>query len=202
MSRIAVALLIIFLVFMDSCAIPQSQFSSQGKVILSPKGEKIQATTEDQKKWEGEFLFCDEQCVYILAEEKAKLILGVKSIPIETIVHFKVDLSVNRSWIGFVFGFQLIPAVVLGITYGAFANDMNGGLALAGAGSIPGALSLLFFSLGQPSKPELKGKINYSELKELQKYARYPFTPNPEQKQKILENLDKSSERKSSFRLF
>lgn len=192
MSRISVTLILAFLLIFQSCLIPQKEFYSHRKALLSPKGEKIKVTTEDQKKWEGEFIFHDEQFVYLLMENKQETRSEVMSIPVETIVHIKVDLFVNRHWKWYVVGFQIIPAIVLGITYATYADDLGGGLIMAGISSIPGGLSYLLFSASQPKQPELKGKIDYEKLKELQKYARYPFTPNPEQKHKILESLVKN----------
>lgn len=192
MSRISVTLILAFLLIFQSCLIPQKEFDSHRKVLLSPKGEKIKVTTEDQKRWEGEFIFHDEQFVYLLMENKQETRSEVMSIPIETIVHIKVDLFVNRHWKRYAVGFQIIPAIVLGLTYAAYADDMGGGLIMAGISSIPGGLSYLLFSSSQPKQPELKGKIDYEKLKELQKYARYAFTPNPEQKHKILESLVKN----------
>jgi len=187
-----VILILALLLIFQSCIIPQKEFDSHYKVLLSPKGEKIKVTTEGQRKWEGEFIFHDEQFVYLLMENKQGIHSEVMSIPIETIAHIKVDLFVNRQWKGFVLGFQIFPAIVLGMTYASFAGDLGGGLGLAGISAIPGGLSYLLFSLSQPKQPAVKGKIDYEKLKELQKYARYPFTPNPEQKHKILENLAKN----------
>lgn len=190
MSRISLTLLLIFLLIFQSCFIPQKEFVPDQKALLSPKGERIQITTEDQKEREGEFIFLDEQFVYLLKENKLDPLSEVKPIPIEDIIHIKVDMIANRHWKKYVLGFQIIPAVVLGLTAAIYAEDPGGGLALAGLGSIPGLLSYVLFSTSQP-KTELKGKTDYEKLKQLQKYARYPFTPNPEQKNKILENLVK-----------
>ncbi len=192
MSRISVILILVLLLIFQSCLIPQKEFDSYNKVLLSPKGEKIKVTTEGQKKWEGEFIFHDEQFVYLLMENKQETHSDVISIPIETIAHIKVDLFVNRHWKGLVLGFQILPAIVLGMTYASFTSDKGGGLALAGISAIPGGLAYLLFSVSQPKQPELRGKIDYEKLTMLQKYARYPFTPNPEQKHKILENLEKN----------
>jgi hypothetical protein len=192
MSRISVTLILAFLLIFHCCIIPQKEFDSHRKVLLSPKGERIKVTTEDQKKWEGEFIFHDEQFVYLLMENKQEIHSEVMSIPIETIVHIKVDIFINRQWKWYILGFQIIPAIVLGLTYAAYSDDTGGGLGMAGVLSIPGGLSYLLFSTSQPKQPKLKGKIDYEKLKELQKYARYPFIPNPEQKRKILENLVKN----------
>jgi hypothetical protein len=192
MSRLSVILILALLLIFQSCIIPPKEFDSHYKVRLSPKGEKIKVTTENQRKWEGEFIFHDEQFVYLLMENKQEIHSEVMSIPIETIVHIKVDLFVNRHWKGYVLVFQIIPALVLGMTYATYAEDIGGGLGLAGVSLLPGGLSYLLFSTSQPKQPELWGKIDYEKLTGLQKYARYPFTPNPEQKHKILENLVKN----------
>jgi len=195
MAKIAAALGLAFLVLISSCAIPAREFH-KGKVKLSPAGETIRIEAKDQKKWEGEFLFCDEQSVYLLNEGAPGTKSEVTSIPLETISRLKVKTYVNRSWKGFVLGFQIAPAIIIGLTYGSHADDATGGLELAGALAIPGALSYLLFAASQPHQPELKGVINHERLKELQKYARYPFMLNPEQKQKVLESLASSQEKK------
>ena len=66
MSRISLTLLLIFLLIFQSCFIPQKEFVPDQKALLSPKGERIQITTEDHKEREGEFIFLDEQFVFLL----------------------------------------------------------------------------------------------------------------------------------------
>jgi len=185
MSRISVIIVLVVLLTLQSCFIPKKEFTSNGSVLLSPRGETITVTTEDQNKWKGEFVFLDEQFVYLFVEDTEGTQQELKSIPIESIVQFSVDSLVNRKWKTFVFGFQIAPAVVLGLTYAAYADDIGDGLRVAGITLIPGVLSLLAFSLSQPKRPELEGKIDYAMLKDLLKYARYPFTLTPEQKEKI-----------------
>ena len=170
--------------------IPQKEFDVHGKGQLSPYGEDVEIKTEDQKKWEGEFLFYDEQFVYLLMKNIQGTKSDVMTIPIETIIHIRVDVFINRQWKWYVLGFQVVPAITLGATYAAYSGETEEALAGTGILLIPAALSSLAFAASQPKQPDLKGKISYGELKELQKYARYPFTLNPDQKQKILENLE------------
>jgi len=195
MSKIAAALTLSFLAILNSCAIPGREFY-RGKVRLTPKGERIQIATKDQKKWEGEFLFSDEQNVYLLKEGVQGIPPEVASIPLETIARLKVKVIVNRSWKGYVLGFQTAPAIVLGLTYGVHEHDGAGGLIVAGLAAIPGVLSYLLFATSQPHQPELEGAIDAARLIEFQKYARYPFALEPEQKQKILESLAANPEKK------
>lgn len=170
--------------------IPQKEFDVRGKGQLSPYGEEIQIETGDQKKWEGEFLFYDEQCIYLLVENEQKAKSDVMTIPIETIINIRVDVFINRQWKWYVLGFQVVPAITLGATYAAYSGETGEALAGTGILLIPAALSALAFSTSQPSQPGLKGEIDYEKLKEIQRYARYPFALNPDQKQKVLESLE------------
>jgi len=182
----ALTLALSLLAVMNSCVIPGREFY-RGKVRLSPSGEIVQIATKDQKKWEGEFLFSDRQYVYLLKIGRQGLRPELAAIPLEAIARFKVNIFVNRSWKGYVLGFQIAPAIVLGLTYGAYRGE--GGLTLAAAAVLPGVASYLLFASAHSHQPELEGAIDAARLKEFQKYARYPFVLEPEQKKKILESF-------------
>ena len=76
MSRRSLILVLALLLIFQSCAIPPKEFDSRNRARLIPRGEKIKVTAEDQKKWEGEFLFHDEQFIYFLIEHN-RMMIGI-----------------------------------------------------------------------------------------------------------------------------
>lgn len=193
MSRLnAIFLILILFLLYQNCYIPEKEFRHD-QPILSPKGENITVHDDKRVMRKGEFLFFDETDLYLMNADNDRS-NSVISIPIETITHISVDSIVNRNWKIHVLGFQLIPALVLGGTLAVYNEDLSSGLVLAGAAAIPGLLSYAAFAASQPEKPKLEGNMTPSKLKKILKYARYPYMLNPEQKNRILEYLNKKSQ--------
>ncbi len=185
MKIVACGLMAALLVGGISCTLPVSKFEARN-VKISPKGERIEVVGKDGTTIEGEFLFDDGKEIFLLAKEPEHPALAL-GIAREDVGSIKVKGQRNASWIPYVIGLQLIPAVLLG----AAAESVNKGTfgSVAGQLSVYGAVTGLLFLLGTKPAPELKGAIRAEQLDAFRKYARYPFVPGEELKQKILESL-------------
>lgn len=96
----------------------------------------------------------------------------------------------NDRWLGPVPGFQIAPAILFGATYISLEGSNTGSaVQLMALASIPGVVTALIFAISKPKTPGLSGEINFENAKDLLKYAWYPFVPDPELKQRILDSL-------------
>lgn len=180
---------IVCLVLSVSCIIPPKQFPNR-QVALSPKGETILVSTRDQKKVEGEFLFCDEQTVSVLVQKADVVPSEVLEFPYADIQRLKVKTYVNKSWVGFVLGGQLLPAIMLGVEAANYNDGSSHSmLEIAGPLAIWSAVSGLLFLTSSPRQPQLAGDITLDRMTAIQKYARFPYVPTPDQKKIILDGL-------------
>lgn len=171
-----------FFLSLYSCTIPAAEFKGNA-VLLKPRGETIEIQTE-QQAYGGEFLFGDASAVFLLDAS------GILSVPLTEIRSLKVLGVSNRSWTLPVVLTQIVPALLLGLAAGM--ADADAASVTAGA-SVPGLVSGLFLALSTPAIPTLKGGVTYEALKGFQKYARFPYTPSTEQRQKLLEALEKKA---------
>lgn len=174
-----------------ACVVPLSEYE-KGQYILKPQGERIKVMAKNGGTLEGEFLFVDEESVYFLAEVRGGCPPKVVAEPFGKIRELKILGVRNGKWLTYVLGFQIAPAILLGATYAAWTED-TGGATLAGLAAIPGIVTGLLFLTTTPSAPRLAGEIDLDRLKDFLKYARYPFVPDPELKQKILDDLKRPS---------
>jgi hypothetical protein len=187
MKAVAGALVLALLCGGVSCTLPLSRFEG-GRVKIDPKGERIEIVTRSGKIVEGEFLFDDGETIYVLAgrtEDSGR----TSDIARADVGELTVKGLTNRSWIPWVIGLQIIPAVLLG----AASESVNKGsfVEVAGRASIWGVVTGLIFAVGGKADPALKGTILPLQFVEFRKYSRYPFAPDEELKQKILDSLKK-----------
>lgn len=174
-----------------ACVIPLSEYE-KNHYVLKPQGERIKVTAKNGGTLVGEFLFVDEESVYVLEEIQRGSPPKIVIEPFERIQSIKILGITNGKWLGFVLGFQIAPAILLGATFAA-NSDNSDWVKLVGVASIPGVVTSLLFWLTTPGAPTLEGKIDLDKMRDFLKYARYPFIPNPELKQQILEGLKRPS---------
>lgn len=172
-----------------ACQLPPTKFVN-GKPLLKAEGDTAVVKSRAGKEIRGEFLFCDESSIVLLLRAESGLPSEIKEVAYSEIESFRVDAFVNRAWLGYVLGFQFLPAVLLGI---AASGDHGPGGKTFGLALAPGLVTGLLFYLGQPRRPEVRDGVTFEKAKKLRKYARYPYTPEAELKQKILDSLRKGS---------
>jgi hypothetical protein len=177
MKAVAGALVLALLCGGVSCTLPLSRFEG-GRVKIDPKGERIEIVTRSGKIVEGEFLFDDGETIYVLAgrtEDSGR----TSDIARADVGELTVKGLTNRSWIPWVIG-----AASESVNKGSFVE-------VAGRASIWGVVTGLIFAVGGKADPALKGTILPLQFVEFRKYSRYPFAPDEELKQKILDSLKK-----------
>jgi len=174
-----------------ACAIPLSEYQ-KNHYVLKPQGERIKVTDKNGGALVGEFLFVDEESVYVLEETRRGAPPKVVIEPFERIQSIKILGITNGKWLGFVLGFQIAPAILFGATYASYSGQGEG-ITMALLAAIPGIVTSTLFLSTTPAAPSIAGEIGLDKLKEFLKYARYPFIPDPELKQKILDDLKRPS---------
>ena len=161
-----------------------------GQFVLKPQGEQIKVIDKTGGTLKGEFLFVDEQAVYVLAEGPSEPRPKAVAVAFTRIRELKILSVANRRWLGPVLGFQIAPAILFGATYAVASEGHVGDSALLTAtASVPGLVTALILALSKPKTPGLSGEITFEKAKDLLKYARYPFILDPEVKQRILDGL-------------
>jgi len=188
MAKIMSLFFIFYLAFSMSCAIPPKRFAN-GQVVLDPRGETILVTTQGQRTVGGEFLFCDQQAIFVLIPPVGSFAPEIVECPYANILRLKVKTYVNKSWIVFVLGGQIIPAIALGLEAAGYSEGPDSTLGYTGKLAILGALSSLLFFASTPRQPQLAGEITLERMIDIQKFARYPYVPSLDQKKIILEGL-------------
>lgn len=93
----------------------------------------------------------------------------------------------DKSWIGGVIAFEVVPALLMGIA--AAQVDDGQGLEVTAVLMIPAALTALIFGVVTPPAPGAEAPWPDDALQELSKYARYPQGPSPDIMDALLESL-------------
>ncbi len=177
-----------FLLLAASCAVPLAIYEKNYD-ILSPAGERIEIKDKGGGTTAGEFLFADEDAVFLLAEAAGDHPPTVVAKPFKSIRSLKIKGIKNNKWPSFVLLFQALPAVLLGATYMAEMDHPGGGILLTVLTAVPAAVTALFLGTGPPAVSLGKGGVDREKMRGFLKYARYPFVPDAVLKQKILDGL-------------
>jgi hypothetical protein len=91
----------------------------------------------------------------------------------------------NRKWTGAVIGFEVVPAILLGLAAGIADSDITGEVFLISA--IPPLLNFIAFEASTPKPPKFEYPITAERLKDLKKYARFPQGLTTEQHKRFLQ---------------
>jgi len=177
-----------------SCAVPLAKYEkNQG--LLSPAGERIKIKDKGGGTTEGEFLFADEDAVFLLIEGAGDHPPTVVIKPYEAIRRLKIKGVKNDKWPLFVFLFQALPAVLIGETYLEETarppqwRTPGWWIFPIALTVVPAAVTALFLGTGPPAVSLGKGGVDREKMRGFLKYARYPFVPDAVLKQKILDGL-------------
>lgn len=115
-----------FLLLAASCAVPLAEYE-KNHYLLSPAGERIEIKDKAGGTAAGEFLFADEDSVYVLIDGQKDLPPRVAAMPYKTIRTLKIRGVKNDKWLSAVLLFQGLPALLLGATYMVDTDNPGGG---------------------------------------------------------------------------
>ncbi|HOS11542.1 MAG: hypothetical protein PHF93_09790 [Acidobacteriota bacterium] len=177
-----------FLLLAASCAVPLAEYE-KNHYLLSPAGERIEIKDKAGGTAAGEFLFADEDSVYVLIDGQKDLPPRVAAMPYKTIRTLKIRGVKNDKWLSAVLLFQGLPALLLGATYMVDTDNPGGGILLTALTAVPAAVTALFLGTGPPAISLGRGGVDREKMRGFLKYARYPFIPDAVLKQKILDGL-------------
>ena len=145
---------------------------------LVPTGDTAEIKTKGNKLYTGELLMVDEEAIVMQIKSGQKdRTEGIYKFPRKNIQHIKIEDYVNYKWQGAIFGFEVLPIVLLFIAASA-ADAEPGGLAIL---FIPVLINYAIFAASTPSPPGVEDPFQTEQLVELRKYSRYPQGLNEEQ---------------------
>ena len=140
-------------------------------VSLKPTGDLIDIGMIDKTKYNGEFLFVQDSCVYLLMRRDEKQPVQVFRIPLSSVSSMRTSGYPNREWQKTFLAFQLIPTVLFAIDIGTYADHVDWGSFLLIFGG-PSVITYLVLEGSTPRDPQ--SNAPFFDIDQFRKYARYP----------------------------
>jgi hypothetical protein len=143
---------------------------------LSPKGDDTEVRLTDNTLIKGELLMVSDSTICVVVGPPIKSITKnakyeLHIVPVQRIQQVKIKGYSNKKWVGSVVAFQLVPALLLGLSAASADADA---MAVIGISSVPTLFSLGLLAAGTPSDPGIKYPITSDQLNEIRKYAHFP----------------------------
>ena len=138
---------------------------------LAPTGDTAEIKTNGNKIYTGELLLINEDEILLqINSGSINLTAGIYTIPIDNIQYIKIEDYINYKWQGAIFGFEVVPILLL-IIAAASADAEPAGLGLL---LVPVLLNYVIFAASTPAPPGVENPFQSEQLIELRKYARFP----------------------------
>lgn len=147
------------------------------KGLVSEKGDT--AVVELQSgKLKGELLAIGDSLLYVIPhgdnpETPSHLRGRVVGIDPAGVRSIRIEGYSDKMWIAGVIGFEVIPAILMGIAAASVDGDTQGGLTVAGILMVPAAVTAAIFAAATPKTPGAAEPLTIPKLESLRKYARY-----------------------------
>jgi len=162
MRLMLLSIALLFPVLFFSCS------SAKDNFVDKPFGNNIDLVLKSTYEYKDvELLYVDQDTLYAVYEEARILPVSLKDISKITVNGYS-----DRSWIAAVVGFQVVPAILIGVA--SSSEGSAKGWAIGGLMLLPAALEFSMFESSTPKEPLFQGQIeNY--VQGLKKYSRYPI---------------------------
>jgi hypothetical protein len=153
---------------------------------LSPSGDTAEIITVTETKLTGELLAVSDSSFFVNMKPlniPSAAGMELYEIPFGQMKKLTIHNYANTQWKGAIIAFEVVPAIILGLTAASGGGDAGALLLLM---AIPPVINYAILSSSTPPAPGITEPATMNQIEGLKKYARFPQGLTAPQLQQIL----------------